>query len=310
MELKEKIHESLIGRKRIFELPTLTFTEFVNFKTDYQYEDRLPDFLSLEEERTKELLSEYLNFGGYPRVVLAETMDEKQRVIDEIYQSYLERDISYLLRVRKSEAFSNLVKLLAAQIGNLVNFSELSSTTGLTIKTVKDYLWYLQKTFILQKVTPYFRNLRKEITKSPIFYFYDLGLRNYALGIFGGIKESPEIGFLFQNFVFNLLRDNMRTSPATIHFWRTKDGAEVDFVIDLGQKQIPIEVKYRELKKPEITRSLRSFVGKYHPQKAFVVNLGLEKTLTVNKTKIHFLPLYKIEALAAAIFQTPAKMTI
>lgn len=293
VELKEKIHESLVGRKRIFMLSTLTFSEFVNFKTNYKYKDRFLDFLSLEKTKTKEFLEEYLNFGGYPRVVLAETIEEKRKIIDEIYQSYLEKDIAYLLKVKKSEAFSNLVKLMAAQIGSLTNFSELSSTLGISVKTVKDYLWYLEKTFILQKLTPYFRNVRKEITKSPIFYFYDLGLRNYSLGIFGTIK-THNIGFLFQNFVFNALREKMRVSSAKIHFWRTKDGAEVDFIIDKGREQIPIEVKYKELKETKITRSLRSFIRKYQPKKASVINLGLEETLVLDQTKIYFLPFYKI----------------
>ncbi len=199
VELKEKIHESLAGRKRIFELATLSFEELVNFKTDYKYENRLKDFFELEQNRVAEFLEDYLNFGGYPRIILAEERVEKLKLINEIYQSYLERDIAYLLQVHKTEAFSNLIKVMAAQIGNLVNLSELSSTLGIAIKTVRDYLWYLEKTFVLQRVTPYFRNIRKEITKSPIFYFYDFGLRNFALGSFGSLKDP---GFVFQNFVF------------------------------------------------------------------------------------------------------------
>lgn len=294
VELKEKIHESLVGRKRVFPLPTLSFREFINFKTNYKYEDKLGDFFSLEKERVRRLLEEYLNFGGYPRLVLEQKLEEKKRVIDEIYQSYLEKDVSYLLKIQKTEAFSSLVKIVASQIGNLINFSELSSTLGISAKTVKDYLWYLEKTFILQKLTPFFRNVRKEIAKSPVFYFHDLGLRNYALGIFGNVKDPQDMGFLFQNFVLNILKEKIRISPTKIHFWRTKHGAEVDFVIDKGRDQIPVEVKYKEMKKPETTRALRSFIGKYQPRKAYTINLELEKTLPFNKTKIKFLPFYKI----------------
>jgi predicted AAA+ superfamily ATPase len=293
VELKEKIHESLSGRKRVFALSTLTFEEFVNFKTNYKYEKRMADFLSLEKGAGRDLLYEYLNFGGYPRVVLAESLAEKQKMMEEIYQSYLEKDLTYLLRVKKTEVFTNLVRLIASQIGNLVNFSELSSTLGISVKTVKEYLWYLEKTFVLEKITPYFRNIRKEITKAPIFYFSDLGLRNYSLGIFGHLEELPKAGFLFQNFLFNILKET-KTVLGEIHFWRTKDGAEIDFIMDKVGSPIALEAKFTQMKKPKISRSLRSFVAKYKPKKAYVVNLTLKKTLILEKTKIYFLPFFGI----------------
>lgn len=294
VELKEKVHESLVGRKRIFQLPPLTFLEFVNFKTNYKYENRLSQFFSVEKEQTGKLLEEYLNFGGYPRVVLAETLEEKQKVIDEIYQGYLQRDISYLLKIKKTESFDNLVKLMASQIGNLANISEISSTLGISTKTVKNYLWYLQKTFILRKTTPYFRNIRKEITKSPIFYFYDLGLRNHALGRLGTIRQPADTGFLFQNLVLNILQEKIRYQSAKVCFWRTKDRAEVDFVVDLGTKPIPIEVKYKKLKTLEITRSLKSFITRYQPKKVLIVNLELERETMLDGTTVRTLPFHKL----------------
>ena len=294
VELKEKVHESLVGRKRIFELPTLTFLEFVNFKTDYKYENRLSQFFSVEKEQTNNFLEEYLNFGGYPRVVLAESLNEKQKMIDEIYQSYLQRDIAYLLKIRKTESFDSLVKLMASQIGNLTNFSELSTTLGISAKTLKDYLWYLQQTFILRRVNPYFKNMRKEITKSPVFYFYDPGLRNYSLGRFGSINRPEDMGFLFQNFVLNVLQEKIRYQSAKVGFWRTKDKAEVDFVVDFGEEKIPIEVKYKRLKKLEITRSLKSFITRYQPRKVFIVNLDLDEEVKLGGTVIRALPFYNL----------------
>lgn len=293
VELKEKIHESLVGRKGIFNLNTLSFEEFVNFKTDYKYEKKLFDFFKIDKKKRQELLEEYLNFGGYPRLVLEEKLEDKLKVINEIYQSYLEKDISYLLGIRKTETFGNLIKLMASQIGNLVNVSELSSTLGISTKTIKDYLWYLQKTFILERITPYFKNLRKEITRTPIFYFYDLGLRNYTLGEFRNMRDF-EKGIIFENFVFNILKEKTNYTSAKINFWRTKDGAEVDFIINLEREVIPVEVKYKEFKKPEITKSLRSFISKYHPVKVFIVNLGFNKRIILNKTKVIFIPFWEL----------------
>jgi len=293
VELKEKIHESLAGRKRVFELNTLSFEEFANFKTNYKYEDKLSEYFDIEKDKTKYLLEEYLNFGGYPRVVLEELLDEKKKIINEIYQSYIEKDIAYLLKIKKTEDFGNLVKVLSGNIGNLVNISEISRTLGISQKTVKDYLWYLQKTFILNKIMPYSKNIRKEITKAPVFYFHDLGLRNYAIGLFGNINSLQEKGFLFENFIFNILKEKTRNTSVGIHFWRTKDGAEVDFVLDVGREQNAVEVKYSFLKEPKITRSFRSFIERYNPKRAFIISLNLEDTLIVNETEVNFLPYFK-----------------
>ncbi len=297
VELKKKIHESLVGRKRVFDLSTLSFEEFVNFRTQYRYENKFMDFLNLEINQAKTFLEDYLLFGGYPRVVLAANIGEKQQEISEIYQSYLEKDIAYLLQVKKTEAFSKLVRVIAAQTGSLVNYSELSSLLGISLPTIKDYLWYLEKTFILHRVTPYFRNIRKEIRKSPVFYFHDMGLRNYAIGTFGNLN-MPGIGFVFQNYVFNVLRAKLSPSSASIHFWRTSDGAEIDFVIDFIRELIPIEVKFISLRKPSVPRSLRSFIHQYHPVESYVVNLTLKETLEIEETKVHFIPFFELIELA------------
>jgi len=296
IELKEKIHDSLVGRKRIFELNPVSFEEFVNFKTNYRYERKLNEFFKIEKEKTESFLNEYLNFGGYPRIILEEKLDEKIKIIDEIFRSYLEKDISYLLKIERVDVFSSLIKILADQIGKLINYSEISSTLGISLQSVKNYLWYAEKTFIIQRLTPYFKNKRKEITKAPTVYFYDLGLRNYALGLFGKIDFSTQAGFLFQNFVFNILKEKFRFGGATIHFWRTKDKAEIDFVVNFGKKILPIEVKYKRLseKNFSIERSLRSFIEKYHPEEAWVINLSLEKEVKLNKTKIKFFPFQKL----------------
>lgn len=292
IELKEKIHESLAGRKRLFRLDTLNFIEFVNYKTAYKYEDRISDFFRIEEEKSKLLLEEYLSFGGYPRVVLAQSRKEKQRIIDEIYNSYLEKDISNLLNVQKTESFTELVRIIAAQAGSLVNFAELSSTLGLSYQTVKDYLWYLEKTFILYKIRPFYRNRRKEITKAPIYYFVDLGLRNYAAAAFGRVLDRPDAGFLFQNFIYQKLEQKTRYTPYRINYWRTKFKSEVDFIFNAVEKLIPIEVKYKNLIDVQVPSSLRSFINTYHPDKAYIVNLSLQAVKQINNTSVKFIPYY------------------
>ena len=179
-------------------------------------------------------------------------------------------------------------------MGCLVNFSEIANTLGVAVKTVQNYLWYLQKTFILKKVSPYFQNTRKEITKSPVFYFYDLGLRNYILSQFGDLSRSKDVGFLFENLVFNTLREKFAGTSSKINFWRSKDKAEVDFIINTGRSVLPIEAKFSALKEPEITRSMRSFIAKYEPKRAFVVNLTLRQIIKVDKTTVNFVPFFDL----------------
>ncbi|MFH0792226.1 MAG: ATP-binding protein [bacterium] len=289
LQLKEKIHESLSGRKRVFSLSTVSFREFVNYKTDYRYENKLTDFFVLEKEKTEHLLNEYLSFGGYPQVVLAEEKQEKIKILEEIYQSYLLKDISYLLGVEKKEAFSGLVKILASQAGQLLNYTELANTLNLSLPTVKNYLWYLENTYILKLISPYFRNIRKEITKAPICYFSDLGMKNYVLGQFDNPGSG---GLLFQNFVFQLLENNFDLKTENLKFWRTKEGAEVDFILEKGTATVPYEIKYSHLKEAKISRSFRAFLAKYQSEQVFVVNLSLLEKTEMGITKVFFVPYF------------------
>jgi predicted AAA+ superfamily ATPase len=294
LELKEKIHESLAGRKRLFELGTVNFQEFVDFKTEYKYSDKLNDFFEIEKEKSLKLLDEFLNFGGYPRIVLEKEFSEKNKLINEIFRSYTEKDVSYFLGINQIEAFNLMIKVLASQTGQIIQYSDLAQKCGISVQTLKNYLWYAEKTFSIRKITPYFKNKHKEITKSPSVYFYDSGLRNFALGLFGILDQIDQKSFVFQNFVANKLFEKNQNTSNTIHFWRTIDKAEVDFVVNQGNSILPIEVKYSSLQKPKLTRSFRSFLEKYSPKEAWVVNLDLEEELEVKETKVKFIPYYKI----------------
>lgn len=294
LDLKAKIKESMAGRKQLFVIEPVSFEEFVNFKTDSKYENTLQDFFTIEVTRTQSLLEEYMVFGGYPRVVLTQTVEKKKSEMDEIYRSYIERDITDLLGVEKPDAFTNLLKVLASQIGGLINITELSSTIGISSKTIHHYLWYMEETFILKKVTPYYRNVRSEITKAPMYYFFDTGVRNYLLGLFGlPVIPSALSGHLFENVIFSMLRQHANFALTRIHFWRTRDNAEVDFVINAGLEIIPVEVKYTKLNRAETTRSFKSFVDRYAPARAYVIHLGKKFEDRLNNTKIFIIPYYQ-----------------
>ena len=294
MELKERIHESLAGRKRVFELTTISLWEFLQYKTAYAYADRLLNYIELEGGNVELLLQEYLSFGGYPRIVIEQQSEEKLLLMNEIYESYLKKDIAYLLNLERADVFTTLIRLLAHSCGSLLNYSTLAADAGLSVPTLKKYLWYAEQTYIIKRVMPFYKNKRKELKKSPMIYFTDLGLRNFALNAFGHDVHALDTGRLFQNLVFLLLHNILNGSFFSIHYWRTSDQAEVDFVIQGHGHLYPIEVKHSHLKREKMTRSLRNFIETYQPAFAFVVNLNYEKVVQLNQTTVKYTPWYKL----------------
>lgn len=288
LELKEKIAESLAGRKRNFFLFPVSLAEFAaySWKTEL---DKVAALLYTDMTGSDHLLRQYLLHGGYPRVVTAVDGAEKNAVLAEIFQSYVERDIQILLRLEKSGNFITLLQLLASRIGKLINFQDLSNLTNLSVPTVKNYLWYCEKTFIIESVLPFYTNKGKELVKTPQYYFTDAGLRNYLLGIHDIALPSNEFGFLFQQLVFHLLKAKFDQSIAVIRYWRTQNQAEVDFVVQKGLELLPVEVKSAQMDQPVITRSLRSFIEIYQPAEAWIINRSLESSVPVGNTLVRFM---------------------
>ena len=294
LELKEQIAESMMGRKREFFIAPVSFAEFVDYRTEYAFTDRLGQYGQMEPERLSGHLSEYLNYGGYPRVIVAQGREEKRQVMREIYTSYVDRDISALLRLARPDAFRQMLAMLASQSGQLLNLTTLSSQLGISTPTLKNYLHYAEKTYSIVLAQPFFRNSQKEIIKAPTPYFIDLGLRNLVLNKWGTLSDASDFGFVFQNMVHHILCLRYPNTP--IRFWRTVDKAEVDFVVedDAHGGLFPVEVKYGSLRRPEITRSMRSFIEKYHPKEAWIVNMALDHTESVGDTLVRFIPLHQL----------------
>jgi predicted AAA+ superfamily ATPase len=292
LELKEKIAESLTGRKYLIEMTPVSFTEFVNHKTAYKYKKNLAAFFELEKEKSEQLLNEYLDYGGYPAVVTASTIDRKIELMNEIFVSYITKDISYLLRVRFPDKFIKLIKLLAVQSGSILNYSQLSQDTGIRVETLKTYLWYAEQTFIIKIIKPYFTNRKKELTKSPTVYFNDLGMMNFAANNFSPAYNK---GLLFQNFVYLLLKGKYSGGLSEINFWRSKDKAEVDFVVSEGNVIIPVEVKYKKIIKPQVSKSFRSFINDYKPVKGFIVCIdSVTEDIIIDGCRVDFIPFWKL----------------
>ena len=151
-----------------------------------------------------------------------------------------------------------------------------------------------KKTFILKRVIPFFKNSKKELIKSPELFFVDLGLRNYAINQLGQIGQPYNTGMVFENFIFQILIEKAIEYGWQVKYWRTKDKAEVDFVIDMGREQIPVEIKYQHLKNNNISRSFRSFIEKYRPKQAFLINLSREEEGYIGETLVNIIPFYRL----------------
>lgn len=243
--------DSLAGRKLIFNLFTLSFDEFLYFKTgdrQLNYElvelQKRAEYLSPKLFAIKQLLDEYLTFGGYPAVVLADNQERKKSLLAELSQAFLRRDVLES-NVRDEEKFFMLTRLLSAQTGGLVNINQLANTLQLSVTAVENYILVLRKTFHIHLLRPFYSNLKKELTKMPKVYFNDLGMRNVLLNQFPEVGTRIDKGELIENYLFTRLRDTFPIRD--IRFWRTADGNEVDFVVNTEyQKGFAIECKFDE----------------------------------------------------------------
>jgi uncharacterized protein len=255
-------NDSLAGRKRLHELFTLDFEEFMLFKgADKAFIDEIrmirenPQYVSLQRSEINSLFDEYLVYGGYPAVTLANSDEEKKEILRELLNTYIKRDI-YESKIDFETKFYNLLTVLSHQTGNLLNVNELSRTLQLSVSAIENYLYILKKYYHISLLRPYYKNIRKELTKMPKVYFNDLGFRNILQNYFESPQNRIDKGQILENYLFIRLRQLY--GEDAMNFWRTADGKEVDFVISTQFNQgFAIESKFNE------TEFLISKYGKF-----------------------------------------------
>ena len=248
--IDKQFNDSLVGRKKIFQMGTLDFEEFLLFKGR---NDLVNEVLKLKnKKKTKSIqenllwgyMDEFVTYGGYPAVVLENDIAQKIELLKDIRDSFVKRDILES-GITDESKFYRLLMLLASQSGNLMNVNEISNTLRITNATVENYLYVLQKCFHITLVKPFYNNLRKELTKMPKVYINDLGLRNVLINYFSPLDQRADKGMVLENLSFRLLGE--RYEQDQIKYWRTADGNEVDFVIETSYlKGFAIEVKFNE----------------------------------------------------------------
>ena len=248
--IDKQFKDSLVGRKKIFQMGTLDFEEFLHFKgrNDLVSEIALlkskKKTKSIQENLLWAYMDEFMNYGGYPAVVLENNINDKIELLREIRDSHIKRDLLES-GVSGETKFYRMLMLLASQSGNMLNVNEISNTLRITNATVENYLYVLQKCFHITLVKPFYNNLRKELTKMPKVYINDIGLRNILINYFAPIEQRFDKGLVLENFCFRALIE--RFEQDQIKYWRTADGNEVDFIVETQYlKGFAIEVKFNE----------------------------------------------------------------
>ncbi|MEO0129928.1 MAG: ATP-binding protein [candidate division WOR-3 bacterium] len=276
LALRRGLKESLVGRKLIFSLYPLDFTEFLIFKGEDKLAELLPaePFTFTGDDQTrffineyKKYLNEFLVMGSYPSVALESLRERKIKLVKELVSGYVYKDVQILFSLERITDFDRIVKSLAIRMSNLLNVSELARDTGINRGQVKEYIEMLKVTFVLELILPYSPYHRHEVAKTPKVYFIDNGLRNAIINDFADIEMRQDRGELLENAVYSgLLKKSLPQD--NIYFWRTQNQAEVDFILKRDNKIYPIEVSWSGKK----TKALLSFMNKYHSPNGYVIH--------------------------------------
>lgn len=252
--IKNVFSESMAGRKIIYELFPLDFEEFLIFKqkekeffNDFSKKSKNKNKISFEIY--KKFYDEYLQFGGFPGVVVERK--DKKALLGDIFTSYFEKDVKTLTDFKEIKKLRDLILLLAHRVGSKIEINKISSEIGISRETVYSYLGFLEKTYFIFLISPFSRSVNGEVRGAKKVYFCDVGFLNYL----GKVSE----GAIFENAVFQNLR-----KYGKINYYQKYKGPEIDFILN---KDIAFEVKnygsFQDIKKlSNIAKALK--IRKYY----------------------------------------------
>lgn len=241
LSLKEAIGEPLTGRSRFFNL--FPFAQMELSATE--------DFLT-----RKNNLETRLIYGMYPQVVLAGNDAERVELLKSIRDGYLLKDVLKIDNLKDSLFIFNLLRLLAFQLGKDISYTELGQNLNTHPKTIKRYLEILEKVFVIFSLPGFSKNLRSEYTKTPRYYFWDLGIRNILISNMNSLNLRDDSGMLWENFCISERKKKQAylNELANSFFWRTYTQKEIDLLEERGGKLFGYEFKWGEkkAKKPKL----------------------------------------------------------
>lgn len=238
-DLRAGTGEPLTGRKTEIMLYPFSQMEYSKYETLAETEARL-------EER--------IIYGNYPELIHLSSNEDKEDYLREMVSSYLLRDILEFDGVRNSAKVFDLLRLIAFQPGKEVSNDELSRSLGISKNTVDRYLDLLQKVFVLVKIPGFSRNLRKEVTRHPKYYFVDNGVRNALINNFNPLSLRADTGQLWENHLImeRIKYQSVKNLSQTNYFWRTYQQQEIDWLEEKNGQLSAFEIKWKEHKKAKI----------------------------------------------------------
>ncbi len=268
--LGKEVLSWLVGRVSIVKLFPFSFAELLVAHGQKETTTKIVERLEWE----------HCVYGGYPAVVLATGVDVKIMLLSNLRETMLLKDVARTFSIKDVVSLEAFSRYLAHSVGNALAYQVIGSELNLSFETVKKYLDAMEKSYLVARVEPFYSNKLKELVKQPKVYFLDTGLRNSVVNDFPTSLETR--GKLFENYVFTeLLKAGFQPK-----YWRSKTGAEVDFIIEKNNEVIPIEVKVTAPGKT-IEKSMRTFIENYKPKKAFIVyHKGTPGTLKANNCKV------------------------
>lgn len=239
-ELANRLNEPLTGRKWEYKMFPIAFEEMTAHH-------------GLHTELN--LLPHRLVFGYYPEVVTSDGQEIK--VLKQLTESYLYKDILTLNNVKKSDKIVSLLKALAFQVGSQVSYSELAGTVGIDAKTVENYIEVLEQTYIIFRLSSFSRNQRNELKHSRKIYFYDNGIRNALISSFLPLEERNDIGALWENFAISerIKHNAYNEKYGNSFFWRTRTQQEVDYIEEYNGQIHAYEFKANPRQKAKVPTS-------------------------------------------------------
>ena len=237
-DVENRTGEPLTGRKYTFRLYPLSDAEY-----DQKY--------SLPERKDK--MKERLIYGYYPELLTMSNSGMKAAYLNDLVSSYLLKDILVFENIKKSDKILSLLRLIAFQTGSEISTTEIGRQLGMSENTVSQYLDLLSKVFIIHKVGGFSRNLRKEISKSSKWYFFDNGIRNILVANLNPVELRNDVGQLWENYIISERIKFQQYSGMIVNnfFWRTYDQQEIDWVEERGGQLHAFEFKWSENKHPK-----------------------------------------------------------
>ena len=275
-DLEAATRESLAGRAQRHLLLPLSLAEAGA---------ALPGSPLAREEGLSRLVERMMIYGGYPTVL---TSDDPRRDLASLVEAFVVRDASDRFRIRHPEALRRILELAASQVGNLVNLSEWAALTSVSNDTVAEYCRLLEETHLIRLVRPFVGGKRAEITSARKVFLLDNGIRNQLFGGFQPAEERPDRGALLENLVFTELAKTVHPLLDGLSTWRSKAGAEVDFVVEHQGRLLACEVKAGD-SRGILSRSARSFLEAYQPEQFLIVNRKAFPDVMEGSTRIRFL---------------------